>query len=63
MNNKNEVFKSKGGYLNGRQKFIKDFIIGINLFKVSDLAKRFPEIGLNIEYFEKDLQTYEHNKC
>ncbi len=47
-------FKSKGAYLNERQKSIKDFIISNQPIKVSDLAKNFPKIGLST--LKKDLQ-------
>jgi len=48
------VFKSKGGYLNDRQRLLKDFITENQPIKVSDLAKQFPEIGLST--LKKDLQ-------
>ncbi len=54
LEQKYDVFKSKGGYLNERQKQIKDFISNNQLIKVSDLAKQFPEIGLST--LKKDLQ-------
>lgn len=54
LEQKYDVFKSKGGYLNNRQKQIKDFIAGNQPAKVSDLAKQFPEIGLST--LKKDLQ-------
>lgn len=54
LEQKYDVFKSKGGYLNDRQKLIKDFISNNQPIKVSDLAKQFPEIGLST--LKKDLQ-------
>ena len=54
LEQKYDVFKSKGGYLNDRQKQIKDFISSNQPIKVSDLAKQFPEIGLST--LKKDLQ-------
>lgn len=54
LEQKYNVFKSKGGYLNDRQKLIRDFVKHIQPVKVSDLAKQFPEIGLST--LKKDLQ-------
>lgn len=54
LEQKYDVFKSKGAYLNDRQKLIKDFITNNQPVKVSDLAKQFPEIGLST--LKKDLQ-------
>lgn len=54
LEQKYNVFKSKGGYLNERQKLIKDFIINNQPIKVSDLANQFPEIKLST--LKKDLQ-------
>ncbi len=54
LEQKYDVFKSKGGYLNDRQKLIKDFITNNQPIKISDLAKQFPEIGLST--LKKDLQ-------
>lgn len=54
LEQKYDVFKLKGGYLNDRQKLIKDFISNNQPIKVSDLAKQFPEIGLST--LKKDLQ-------
>lgn len=54
LEQKYDVFKSKGGYLNDRQRLIKDFITNNQPVKVSDLAKQFPEIGLST--LKKDLQ-------
>jgi Fic family protein len=47
-------FKSKGAYLNDRQKRIKDFILQHQPLKVSDIAKQFTDIQLST--LKKDLQ-------
>lgn len=54
LEQKYDVFKSKGGYLNDRQKLLKEFISKCEPIKVSDLAKQFPEVGLST--LKKDLQ-------
>jgi Fic family protein len=54
LEQKYDVFKSKGGYLNDRQKLIKDFITNNQPIKVSDSARQFPEIQLST--LKKDLQ-------
>ncbi|MFT3902290.1 MAG: Fic family protein [Niabella sp.] len=54
LEQKYDTFKSKDGYLNDRQKLIKDFITNNQPVKVSDLAKQFPQIGLST--LKKDLQ-------
>jgi len=48
------VFKSKGAYLNERQKKIKDFIEKEQPIKLSDLSKVFTDI--TIHTLKKDLQ-------
>lgn len=53
LEHKYDIFKSKGGYLNDRQKSIKDFITSNQPVKVGDLAKLFPEISLST--LKKDL--------
>ncbi|MDD3739257.1 MAG: Fic family protein [Lentimicrobiaceae bacterium] len=53
LENKYGVFKSRGGYLNERQRKIKDFIANNQPVKVSDIAKQFPDIGLST--LKKDL--------
>lgn len=53
LERKYDIFKSKGGYLNDRQKSIKDFITSNQPVKVGDLAKHFPEI--NLSTLKKDL--------
>lgn len=54
LEQKYDVFKNKGGYLNDRQKLIKDYIEKFQPIKVSDLATKFPEIQLST--LKKDLQ-------
>ena len=41
------VFKSKGGCLNERQKEIKEYLKEKQPLKISDLAKRFNHININ----------------
>ncbi|MDR2816406.1 MAG: Fic family protein [Proteiniphilum sp.] len=48
------VFKQKGGYLNDRQKQIRDYIAENQPVKVSDLSAEIPEISLAT--LKKDLQ-------
>ena len=54
LEQKYDVFKSKGGYLNERQKRIKDFIEKEQPIKLADLAKVIPEISIHT--LKKDLQ-------
>ena len=51
---KYDVFKSKGGYLNERQKEIKEYLKENQPLKISDLEKRFENINVNT--IKKDLQ-------
>jgi len=51
---KYDVFKSKGGYLNERQKEIKEYLKKNQPLKISDLGKRFENININT--IKKDLQ-------
>lgn len=51
---KYDIFKSKGGYLNERQKDIKEYLIKNQPLKISDLAKKF--VNININTIKKDLQ-------
>ncbi len=51
---KYNVFKSKGGYLNERQKEIKDYLTKNQPLKISDIAKKFENININT--IKKDLQ-------
>lgn len=54
LEQKYDVFKTKGGYLNERQKKVKEFITSNQPIKLSDLAKSMPEISVNT--LKKDLQ-------
>lgn len=54
LEQKYDVFKSKGSYLNDRQKRIKDFIEKEQPIKLADLVKAIPEIS--IHSLKKDLQ-------
>lgn len=54
LEKKYDVFKSKGSYLNDRQKLIKDVVKANQPIKISDLAKLHPEIKLST--LKKDLQ-------
>ncbi len=54
LDEKYETFKSKGGYLNDRQKAIKEYLVKNQPLKISDLAKAFRNINFNT--LKKDLQ-------
>lgn len=54
LDKKYDILKSKGGYLNDRQKKIKDFIEREQPIKLSDLTKTFSDISINT--LKKDLQ-------
>ena len=54
LDKKYDVFKQKGGYLNERQKTLKDFIIKQRTVKIADLSVAFPNISPNT--LKKDLQ-------
>jgi Fic family protein len=54
LDQKYNVFKQKGGYLNDRQKMLKEFIVEQKTVKVADLSVAFPDISLNT--LKKDLQ-------
>jgi Fic family protein len=54
LDKKYDVFKQKGGYLNERQKMLKEFIIEQRIVKISDLSVAFPDISPNT--LKKDLQ-------
>jgi Fic family protein len=54
LDKKYDVFKQKGGYLNERQKMLKEFIVEQRTVKVADLSIAFPDISLNT--LKKDLQ-------
>lgn len=51
---KYDIFKSKGGYLNERQKLIKEFLLENQPLKLSDIVKKFENININT--IKKDLQ-------
>ncbi len=57
---KYDVFKSKGGYLNERQKEIRNFIENNQPLKISDIAKQFQDININT--IKKDLQYLKREK-
>jgi len=54
LDKKYNVFKQKGGYLNERQKMLKEFIVEQKTVKVADLSVAFPDISQNT--LKKDLQ-------
>jgi Fic family protein len=54
LEKKYDVYKSKGGYLNERQKKIKEFITSNQPIKLSDLVNSMPDISVNT--LKKDLQ-------
>lgn len=54
LEQKYDVFKTKGGYLNARQKIIKEFITNNQPIKLSDIVNSMPEISINT--IKKDLQ-------
>jgi Fic family protein len=54
LEQKYDVFKTKGGYLNERQKKIKEFLIENQPIKLSDLVNSMPNISVNT--LKKDLQ-------
>jgi len=54
LEQKYNVFKSKGGYLNERQKRIQDFIEKEQPIKLSDLSRVFTDISIHT--LKKDLQ-------
>jgi len=58
---KYDVFKSKGGYLNERQKTIKDYLELNQPLKISDIAKAFKRT--NIHTIKKDLQYMKQEKA
>ena len=51
---KYDIFKSKGGYLNERQKKIKKFVKKNQPLKFVDISKKFENININT--IKKDLQ-------
>lgn len=54
LEKKYDIFRSKGGYLNERQKQIKSYIATNQPLKVGDLTIQFPQISLST--LKKDLQ-------
>jgi len=54
LDKKYDVFKQKGGYLNERQKMLKEFIVEQRTVKIADLSVAFPDISPNT--LKKDLQ-------
>lgn len=54
LEEKYDIFKSKGGYLNSRQKHIKEFITNNQPVKLTDLVMKMPDIS--IYTLKKDLQ-------
>ena len=51
---KYDIFKSKGGYLNKRQKLIKEYILKNQPLRLADIARKFKNININT--IKKDLQ-------
>jgi Fic family protein len=51
---KYDLFKQKGGYLNERQKMLKEFIVERRTVKIADIFVAFPDISPNT--LKKDLQ-------
>ncbi|GHT57519.1 cell division protein Fic [Bacteroidia bacterium] len=56
LDKKYDVFKQKGGYLNERQKMLKEFIIEQRTIKIADLSVAFPDVSPNT--LKKDLQYF-----
>ena len=54
LEKKYNIYKSKGGYLNDRQKMIKEFIKKKQPVKLNDISNNFNEISANT--IKKDLQ-------
>jgi Fic family protein len=54
LEQKYDVFKSRGGYLNDRQKVIKKFVDNNQPIKLMDISKGLPDISINT--IKKDLQ-------
>ncbi len=57
---KYDVFKSKGGYLNERQKEIRKYVENNQPVKISDIAKQFQDININT--IKKDIQYMKREK-
>jgi len=60
LDKKYDVYKSKGGYLNERQKGIQKYINQNQPVKISDVSKHF--IGISIHTIKKDLQYMKAEK-
>jgi len=56
LDKKYDLFKQKGGYLNERQKMLKEFIVRQGTVKMGDLSAAFPDISPNT--IKKDLQYF-----
>lgn len=54
LEEKYDIFKSRGGYLNERQKQIKEFILNNQPIKLADLVGKLSNISINT--LKKDLQ-------
>jgi Fic family protein len=54
LEKKYDVYKSKGGYMNERQKKIKSFVDKNEPVKLNDVSKKFK--GISINTIKKDLQ-------
>lgn len=54
LEKKYDLYKSKGGYLNDRQKKIKQFVGKNEPVKLNDISKKFK--GISINTIKKDLQ-------
>ncbi len=54
LEKKYDIFKSKGGYLNERQKMIRNYIKKNQPVKLNDISNNFEEISANT--IKKDLQ-------
>ncbi|MCL2738266.1 MAG: Fic family protein [Bacteroidales bacterium] len=54
LDKKYDVFKQKGGYLNERQKLLKEFIVEQRTVKIVDISANFHDISPNT--LKKDLQ-------
>jgi Fic family protein len=60
LDEKYDVFKQKGGYLNERQKKLKEFIVKQKTVKIADLSVAFPDISPNT--LKKDLQYFRNEQ-
>jgi len=60
LEQKYDLFRSKGGYLNERQKKIREFIDGKQPVKLGDLINAMPDISVNT--LKKDLQYLKTEK-